>query len=78
MQTNQSEIQNEVKASNPLGAYLRSDEVLNYLPISRRTLERMKSRGLLPYVRVGARLILFKRADIDKALERLTVRPVSV
>ena len=56
--------------------YLRTAQALEYLPISRRTLERMKRRGQIPYIRATARLCLFRKTDIDRALEKLTVRPV--
>ena len=63
------------QAEAPLGEYLRSEDVLRLLPISQRSLERLKRRGQIPYIRAGGgRLILFKKADVSKALDRLTVR----
>ena len=53
--------------------YLRATSVLNLLPISRRTLERWKSQGRIPFIRAGSRLILYRRSDIEKMLTRFTV-----
>ena len=62
------------KVDDPLSEYMRTDGVVNMVPVSRRSLERMKRRGQIPFIRAGARLVLFKRADIIKAMDRLTVR----
>ena len=55
------------------GEYLRTQGVLDLLPISRRTLFRWMDNGQLKYIRAGARLILFRRADIERMLQKLTV-----
>jgi len=72
-------------ASTPLSAavtptslallYLRADQVIHVLPVSRRTLSNWQSRRLIKFYRVG-RTILFKRADIEACLERFAVNPI--
>lgn len=53
--------------------YLRISGVLELLPISRRTLARWMESGMIPHIRAGARLVLFKRRDVERMLQRLTV-----
>lgn len=55
--------------------YLRADQVISVLPVSRRTLSNWQARRLIKFYRVG-RTILFKRADIEAALEKFAVMPV--
>jgi len=55
--------------------YLRADQVISVLPVSRRTLSNWQARRLIKYYRIG-RTILFKRADIEAALEKFAVMPV--
>ena len=53
--------------------YLRIAGVLEMLPISRRTLARWMESGQIPHIRAGERVILFRRRDIERMLQRLTV-----
>ena len=53
--------------------WLRANEACAYFRISRRTLSRWQKSGLVTFARVG-RMILFKRADLDKMVESLTVK----
>ena len=52
--------------------YLRPDQVIKLLPISRRCLSNWQRRHLIPFHRIG-RTIIFKRTDIESALERYRV-----
>ena len=54
-------------------AYLRTQGVLELLPISRRTLFRWMENGQIRYIRAGVRTILFRRTDIERMMQRLTV-----
>ena len=47
----------------------------DYLGVSDKTVTRAMRRHLLPFVRLGG-TILFRRADVEDALERLTVPAV--
>ncbi len=55
--------------------YLRADQVISVLPVSRRTLSNWQARRLIKFYRIG-RTILFKRTDIEAALEKFAVIPV--
>ena len=74
---NQNEGQAEAKPRYyPPGTYLRSYDVLQLLPISLRTLKRWEKQGRMPIIRAGERLILYRRSDIERMLEKMTVRAV--
>ena len=55
--------------------YLRPRDALEMLPVSRRTLSNWQRRRVIPFYRVG-RIILFKRCDIEEALERFRVAAI--
>jgi len=55
--------------------YLRPTEATKLLPVSRRTLSNWQRRHVIPFYRIG-RTVLFKRADIEAALERFRVKAV--
>ncbi len=55
--------------------YLRADQVIQVLPISRRTLSNWQARRVLPVYKVG-RTVMFKRTDIEAALERFKIAAV--
>ena len=50
--------------------YLRRGEAAKYLEVSSRTLARWIVRGHIPYIRIGSRLMLFRRSDLDRTMER--------
>lgn len=54
--------------------YLRRWEVAKYLQVSPRTLARWIVRGHIPYIRIGSRLMLFRRSDLDRTMERFKER----
>ena len=47
-----------------------------YLHISRRTLLRWVRGHKIPTIRATRRLLLFKRTDLDAAMERLTIEAI--
>jgi len=55
--------------------YLRPAEAMKLLPVSRRTLSNWQRRHVIPFYRIG-RTVMFKRADIEAALERFRVAAV--
>jgi excisionase family DNA binding protein len=59
----------------PVG-YFRRASAARYCGISLRTLGEFQRRRILPYVRLGRRCILFKREDLDRALERFRVAAI--
>ena len=66
-------------ATNTPGAvalmYLRADQVISVLPVSRRTLSNWQARRLIKFYKVG-RTVLFKRTDIEDALEKFAISPI--
>ncbi|MCG3150166.1 MAG: hypothetical protein PCFJNLEI_03644 [Verrucomicrobiae bacterium] len=59
--------------------YLRPNEVTKLLPVSRRTLSNWQRKNLIPFYRIGTGrrgVIMFKRADIEAALEKFRVNAV--
>jgi excisionase family DNA binding protein len=55
-----------VEAPNP---YLRRAEAAKLLCVSARTLTNLQKRGAIPYHKLS-RLVLFRRTDIEQALDR--------
>ncbi len=53
--------------------YLRVPEAQKYLRVSRRTLLRWVRGHKIPTIKATRRLLLFRRSDLDAAMERLTV-----
>ena len=45
--------------------YLSPPQAAEYMGVSRRTLDRWSKSGLLSRVRIGGRLIRFRRPDLD-------------
>ena len=50
--------------------YMRRWEAAKHLQVSPRTLARWIVRGHIPYIRVGSRLMLFRKSDLDRTMER--------
>ena len=59
-------------ANIPRG-YYRKHEAAGYLGISRRTLGNLMRAGKIPYTRLTGRLVLFRIAALDKALEQYQI-----
>jgi excisionase family DNA binding protein len=55
--------------------YLRPADATQLLPVSRRTLSNWQRRHVIPFYRIG-RTVMFKRADIEAALERFRIAAV--
>jgi excisionase family DNA binding protein len=55
--------------------YLRAEQVLQLLPISRRCLSNWQRARRIKFYRVG-RTVLFKRIDIESALEKFAVATI--
>jgi len=56
--------------------YLRVPEAQRYLRVSRRTLLRWVRGHKIPTIKATRRLLLFRRSDLDAAMERLTVEAI--
>ena len=55
--------------------YFRAEQVLQVLPISRRTLSNWQRARRIRFYRIG-KTVLFKRADIEAAIERFAVAAI--
>ena len=53
--------------------YLRKHETALYMGVSRRTLSNLMAAGKIPYMRLTGRLVLFRVAALDKALEKFQI-----
>ena len=51
-------------------AFLRPVDAARYLGMSRRQLARLTERRVLPVSRLGRKLILYGRGDLEKAIRR--------
>ena len=51
-------------------AFLDEKQILERLPISRRTLANYRTAGKIPFVRLGGRRILFHWPSVEAALLR--------
>lgn len=54
--------------------YLRREAAAKFCGVSVRTLAEWQASHLVPFVRVSHRVVLFKTVELEKALDRLTVR----
>ena len=48
----------------------RRAEAAQYLNVSVRTIDQLKHNGDLPFCRLGRRLVLFLKKDLDALLQR--------
>ncbi len=55
--------------------YLRAEQVIEVLPVSRRTLSNWQARRLIKFYRIG-KTVLFKRADIESAVENFAIAAI--
>ena len=55
--------------------YFRAEQVLQVLPVSRRTLSNWQRSRKIRFYRVG-KTVLFKRADIEAAVERFAIAAI--
>ncbi|MCX7010527.1 MAG: hypothetical protein NTY53_25335 [Kiritimatiellaeota bacterium] len=51
-------------------AFLRPSEAAVFLGMSRRQLARLTARRVLPVSRLGRKLVLYGRGDLEKAVQR--------
>lgn len=56
--------------------YIGYKQLAEMLGVKVATIYSWVSRRVVPYVRVGPRVVRFRRADIDKWLEERSVSPV--
>lgn len=54
--------------------YLSPVDAAEYLSISRKTLDRWRRAKLVSCVRIGSRVIRYRRPDLDKMMETHMIR----
>lgn len=55
--------------------FLKANDAARFLNVSRRTFERMRAAGQIPHIRAGGgRVLRYRRAELIKAMDNLTVR----
>lgn len=60
----------------PVVGYFRRAGAARYCGVSLRTIGEFQRQRILPFMRVSRRCVLFKREDLDKALERFRVAAI--
>ena len=55
---------------------MNEKEMAQLLSISWRALQEYRKRRLIPYVKLGRR-VLYRWSDVERALDRLTIRAVT-
>ncbi len=56
--------------------YLRRRDAARFLGISLRTLSEWQRARVVPFIRVSHRITLFKLTDLERAMERFTIKAV--
>ena len=49
--------------------YMSPDAAAEYMGVSRKTIDRWRKSGLVSCVRIGGRLIRFRRLDLDAMMQ---------
>lgn len=63
------------KAEAIAAEYLQPEDAAHYLSRSRSWLDKLKQSGGIPYYRVTARSVLFRRSDLDAFMASFRVDP---
>ena len=65
-----------MSAQNNVMGFMRRDDAAAYLSVSPRTVSEWQRKRIIPHVKAGRKCILFRRADLDRAMERLTIQAI--
>lgn len=63
----------KVESGSAVG-FLRRDDAARFLGISTRTLAQWQSDKRVPYAKVSHRVCLFKVSDLERCMDKLTIR----
>lgn len=55
--------------NNPKVVFLQTPDLAERLNVSTRTIERWRNEGLIPFKKIGRRVVLHRLDDVLKALE---------
>ncbi len=62
------------KQSNITSEYIRGQsEAARYCRVSPRTISLWQTRGLIKYIKPSRKIVLFRKRDLDQALDRFQV-----
>lgn len=50
--------------------WVRKKELAQHLKVSLRTVDNLMGKGIVPYIRLGSRKVLFKLNEVDESLNR--------
>ena len=78
MKTSEEKTKAEVEGNETVDPYLRllsKREMGSFLGKSESSIDRLRKRRIIPYILVGGE-IRFRLRDVEKALERYTVKEV--
>lgn len=59
--------------SNPnatIEGWIKKRDVAKHLNVSQRTVDNWMTKGVIPYIRLGERRVLFKLSEVDEAVNR--------
>lgn len=62
------------KKIDGLCGFLRREDTARFLGVSLRTLAEWQTERRIPYAKMSHRVCLFKITDLEKAIERLTIK----
>lgn len=60
--------------SDPPAFYLSPDQAADHMNVSRSTLDRWRKSGLVSCVRIGRRLVRYRRPDLDAIMKGHMIR----
>jgi excisionase family DNA binding protein len=63
----------KVESGSTVG-FLRREDAARFLGVSVRTLAQWQAERRISFAKVSHRVVLFKVADLEKCMDRLTVR----
>ena len=66
--------QNRLTAAGVTTEYMRAAESAQYMRVSKRTFARMKAHGKIPFIRLSPGVVVYRKSDLDRVMDRLTVR----
>lgn len=56
--------------------YMRRDAAAKYLGVSPRTISEWQKKRLIPFIKPARKCTLFKRDQLDRAMEKLLVQSI--
>ncbi len=67
-------MKNAVSNEGVRPGYLRREDAARFLGVSLRTLAEWQSEKRVPFAKMSHRVCLFKIADLERTIDRLTIK----